>query len=257
MASDPPFLVVGRVPGDGERHRGGRRLDPLGRLECRFGLDGAGERFLVGGVRGLELEREVVSEADAEQGVSRPALVADPLQEGHCAAIVLERLLVRVQRAGRVAGRDEVAGRLLRLVRLDEMEGEQTVDLLERVGVELLERESGGAVEVAAAALEEAAVGDFPQEAVPEPVLGDGATSLLDDQIEPLQVGEDGAEPDVGSESLEERHRERATDDGGDADEVAGVGCEPVEPRLQRLLDGRRERSARPPGRARSRRSRR
>ena len=103
--------------------------------------------------------------------------------------------------------------------------------------MELLERLADDAVELAPARLDEARVRDLLHEPVAEAVLGRGAAPLLDDEVEPLQLGERRAQRLGGHDLLEQRHAERAADDRGDADHLPRLRLEPVEPRLERLLD--------------------
>ena len=59
-----------------------------------------------------------MGERDLEERVARAALVADAGEERARLPVVLERLLVGVERARGVAGLEQVVDRLLGLVRL-------------------------------------------------------------------------------------------------------------------------------------------
>ena len=95
-------------------------------------------------------------------------------------------------------------------------------------------------MQVAAALVEQARVRRFADEAVPEAVLGRRPPPLFDDEVEPLQLRERGAQLLGRDEPFQQRQAEAAADDRRDRGDVADVGSEPVEPRLQRLLDRRR-----------------
>jgi len=64
--------------------------------------------------------------------------------------------------------------------------------------------------------------------------------SLFDDEVESLQLRERRSKLLRRDEALEQRQAEAAADDRSDGGDVTNVGREPVEPRLQRLLDRRR-----------------
>jgi hypothetical protein len=72
---------------------------------------------------------------------------------------------------------------------------------------------------------------------VAEPVLGRRAAPDLDDQIEALQLREGANELVVAHQALEERHAESAPDRGREAEDLARVVVEAVEPRLQRCVE--------------------
>ncbi len=97
-------------------------------------------------------------------------------------------------------------------------------------------------MELAPAGLDERAVGGLLHEPVPEAVLGRGSAPLLDDELEPLELGEGRQQPRPGEEPLEQGQAEGAPDHGGGRDQLARLGVEPVEPRLQRLLERGRDR---------------
>ena len=63
-------------------------------------------------------------ECDLEQRLARAAVVAHPLQELARVPVVVDRLLVGVDRAGLIAGQDQVLGRPLGVVGLAEMAGQ-------------------------------------------------------------------------------------------------------------------------------------
>ena len=217
----------------------GRGLEPLGGRQARVLADAARERLVVHLLGALEVEGEVVGERHLEERVARAALVADPRQEGARPAVVLERFLVRVDRAGGVAGLQEVVDGLLGLVGLLEVPGEKPVGLLRRLLVDLLERLAHALVQLAALRVDEARVGDLLDEAVAEAVLGVRPAALLDDQVEPLQVGQCLHELVAVHEPLQQRQPERPPDDRGDREDVARLAVEAVEARLQRPLDDR------------------
>jgi hypothetical protein len=91
----------------------------------------------------------VVGEGHLEEGVAGAALVSGPCEEGARLAVVLERLPVGIDRPRGVAGFEEVLDRLLRIVGLAEMAGEEGVGLLGRFLVDLLERLSNFLVQLA------------------------------------------------------------------------------------------------------------
>jgi hypothetical protein len=75
---------------------------------------------------------------------------------------------------------------------------------------------------------------------VSEAVLRRRASPLFDDEVEPLELRERGAQPLGRDQPFQQRQAEAAADDGRDRGDVANVRREPVEPRLKRLLDGSR-----------------
>ena len=74
-----------------------------------------------------------------------------------------------------------------------------------------------------------------------EAVLGRGAAAHLDDEVEPLQLRERRLHLLARQHLLEQRQAEGAAGDGGGREHLARRRVEPVEPRLQRALDERRD----------------
>ena len=74
-----------------------------------------------------------------------------------------------------------------------------------------------------------------------EAVFGCRPAPLLDDEVEPLKLGERGPQLLPRDEPLEQRHAEASADDGSDGGDLAHVWRETIEPRLQRLVDRRRD----------------
>jgi hypothetical protein len=205
-------------------------------------LDLAAERLVVRALGGLEVERQVVGERHLEERLARATIVTGAREEGAGLAVVLERLLVRVESARGVAGLQQVVHRLRRLVRLGEVPREDGVRVVDRLPIHLLERLPDAPVELAPARVDQACVGDFLDEPVAEAVLRSRPPAGLEDEVEPLEIGEGVQELLVRHDALEQGKAERPADDGGDAEDLAGVGAEPVEPRLERSLDERRDR---------------
>ena len=110
-------------------------------------------------------------------------LVAGSLHEAERAPVELDRLVLRVDRAGGVARLQQVLDRALGLVRLGEVAGEQPVHLRRRVAVELDERLADPQVELPPARLDERPVRGLLHEPVPEAVLGRGSAPLLDHEL--------------------------------------------------------------------------
>src|SRR6266508_5097384 len=79
-------------------------------------------------------------------------------------------------------------------------------------------------------------------EPVTEAILGRGSGPFLDDELEPLELGEGRQQSRLGEKPLEQGQAEGMPDHGGGCDELARLGVEPVEPRLQRFLEGGRDR---------------
>ena len=146
-------------------------------------------------VRGAVVEGEVVGQPDLEQRLASARLVPGSLHEAERAPVELDRLVLRVDRPGRVARLEQVLDRALGLVRLGEVVGEQPVHLRGRIAVELHERLADPQVELAPAGLDERPVGDLLHESVAEPVLGRGSAPLLDHELEPLELGERRPQP--------------------------------------------------------------
>ena len=188
-------------------------------------------------VRRFELEREVVRKRDLEQNRARAFRVPEAVEERQRASVMPVGLLFRIDGLRRIARFEEITRGALGLVGLGEMVCEQPVCLRELVRAQLLERGADDAVEVSAAPVEQARVRRFAHEAVTEAVLRRRPAPLLDDEVEPLQLGQRGTQLLRRDEPLEQRLTEAATDDGRDRRHLAHVGCEPVEPRLERLLD--------------------
>ena len=153
---------------------------------------------------------------------------------------MVDRLVVGVDGARRVAGEQRVARGALRLVGLGEVAGERPVDGLARLAVERLDRLADAPVQAAPGRLEQAVVGHLLHEAVTEPVLGRRPAADLDDQVEAHQVGERGHDLLVREELLEQRQAEAAADRARHRDDLARAHGQPVEPRLQRALHERR-----------------
>ena len=107
--------------------------------------------------------------------------------------------------------------------------------------MELLERSADDAVQLPTARLDQTAVCDLLDEPMAEAVLRRRSAALLDDEVEPLQLGERRSELRLRDELLEQRHPERSADDGRDVDHLPRLRLESVEPRLERLLDERRD----------------
>ena len=80
---------------------------------------------------------------------SSPGSVAANPKKAECFGVMRERLLVRVHGARRIARLEEVLDRLLGLVRLAEVSGEQAVRLGRRLFVEFLECAPDAPVELA------------------------------------------------------------------------------------------------------------
>ncbi len=72
---------------------------------------------------------------------------------------------------------------------------------------------------------------------MPEAVLGSGSAPFLDDELQPLELGESRQQARSRKEPLEQRQAEGTPDHGGGRDQVAGLGVEPVEPRLEGFLN--------------------
>ncbi len=225
--------------GVGLRDRG---REVLGRLVARLLVDAARERLVVHLLRILEVEGEVVGERHLEEGVAGASLVAELAEEGARLPVVLERLLVGVDRACPVAGLQKVVDGLVGDVRLAEVAGEERVALLRGLAVDLLQRLADALVELLARRLDEARVGDLLDEPVAEAVLGIRAAAHLHDQVEPLQLGERRLELLARHELLEERKPERPSDDCCEREHLPRRRLEPVETGLQRALNERRDR---------------
>ena len=214
---------------------------PLAQLGLEEGLDLARERLVVGALGALEVEREVVHERDLEQRLARAAVVAEAAQELPRAPVVADRLAVGGEAARLVAGADQVLRRLGGVVGGRVVAGE----LGERaraglVARQRLERGANPAVELAAAGVGQHRVGRLLHEPVAEPVLRVRPAPLLDDQLEPLEIGERRGEPARVDEPLEQRDREPAADDRRHGGHLAGAGLEPVEARLENALHEQR-----------------
>jgi hypothetical protein len=133
---------------------------------------GAVERRVVGLPGARVVERQVAYQRDLEERLALARGILEPAQERACAPVVVERLVVGVDRARRVAGEQRVAGGPLGLVGLGEVARERPVDRLARIAVERLDRLADAPVQVAPGRLEQAVVSHLLDEAVAEPVLG-------------------------------------------------------------------------------------
>ncbi|TMJ96894.1 MAG: hypothetical protein E6G67_03900, partial [Actinobacteria bacterium] len=136
------LVALGRVDLAGGHLVGLRRedLEPLSGLVRRRLLDSAAEGFVVELLSFFEAKGEVLRERHLEERVPRAALVPEQRQETACPPVVLERFLVRIDGPCRVTRLEQVLDRLLRLLRFGEVPGEQPVDLLGRLAVDVLER---------------------------------------------------------------------------------------------------------------------
>src|SRR5689334_25319002 len=82
------------------------RDDPLGRLGLLERDDLAGEGLVVGALGLGEVERQMMDQRDLEERLAGAAIVAHAAQELARLPVVADRLLVRVDGAGIVAGLD-------------------------------------------------------------------------------------------------------------------------------------------------------
>ena len=179
-------------------------------------------------------------ERDLEEGVPREPLLAQAPEELPRLLVMAERLLVGIERACRVTGLEQVGDGLLGQVGLAEVAGQQRESILAGLGP----RTSSASPTRA---------WSFRRFASSRPEYATSwtrpcwklysvgrAPARLDDQIEPLELGERRYQPVVGDDLLEQLQREHPADHRGDADHLPGVVVEPVEPRLERPLDERR-----------------
>jgi hypothetical protein len=171
----------------------------------------------------------VVRERHLEERVAGAPIVADAREKLTCLAVILERLLIGVDRASRVSRFQQVLDRLLRNVRYLEVPRKKTIRLLRRLLIDVLERIADLVVELASLRLDEARVSDLLDEAVPEAVFRVRTPPHFDDEVEPLELGQRVDELVVLDEALEQRHAERPADDGGDVDDLARLRVEPIE----------------------------
>src|SRR2546421_12894216 len=156
----------------------------------------------------------MLREANLEQRLPGALVISGLVHECECLRVEADRLFVGVDGAGGVAGLQEVGNGPHRVAGPREVASEESVDLLRRVGVELLERFTDDAVQLAAAARYEPGVGDLLDEAVAEAVLRCGAAALLDDEVEALELGERGPKFLCGKDPFEQGGAEGAAHDG-------------------------------------------
>jgi hypothetical protein len=109
------------VPGSEVSDRRTHRLDSLTRLELARRVGRTCEGILVGPLRLLEVEGQVMGERDLEERLSCASVISETVEELERASVVLERLVVGVERPGGVARLEQVVGRAPRLVRLAEV----------------------------------------------------------------------------------------------------------------------------------------
>ncbi len=119
---------------------------------------------------------------------------------------------------------------------------EEAIDLGRRVAVELDQRLGDAQVEPAAASLRKRPVRGLLHKPVTEAVLGPRPGALLDDELKPLQLRERRRQPCLRQQALQQRQPERAPDHRGGRDHCPRLRVEPVEARLERLLQRRRNR---------------
>ena len=179
-------------------------------------------------------------ERDLEERVPLAARIVQPPQERARAAVVLDRLVVGVDGARRVAREQRVARRALGLVGLGEVVGEWSVDGVAGVAVQRLDGLADAPVQGAPGRIEQAVVGDLLHEPVPEAVLRRRSPADLDDQVEPHQVRERRHHLVVRQQALEQGQPEAAPDGARHRDDLARAHRQAVEPRLQGALDERR-----------------
>src|SRR5215210_1513410 len=107
--------------------------------------------------------------------------------------------------------------------------------------MQILERVGHRPVELATMSLDEPAVCNLLNKSVPEAIFRLRPAPLLHDQVAPLELGQSRTQRFGGSQAPEELQAEGAPDDRGDVHELAGARLKPVQPRLERLLDRRRD----------------
>ena len=206
----------------------------LARLHPPWCGDGSPEGRSERRVRRPVVEPDVMRECDAQQRRPGARVVSGSLHEGQRALEELDRLVVRICRPGRVAGLQQILDRLLRFVRLGEVVREQAIHLRGCFAMEVAERLTHTPVQLAAVRLDQGVVRRFLHEPVPEAVLDGIASMLLDDQLEPLQLGQRREEQRAWQQALEQRDAEGPADHRRGGDEFAGRVVEPVESRLKR-----------------------
>ena len=217
------------------------RLEALGRNEPWRLFHAAAERFVQHLLSPLEIKCQMVRERHLEERVPSPSVVTHPGKEDSGPAVMVERNLIGMQRPRGISCLEEVFGGFLRLVGLAEVPGQHLESSLGLVTERVLEGLTDVSVHPSALAVQQACVGNLLDEAVAEPVLRRGSPSLLDDEIESLQLGQ-------GRDGLVARHDpfqkgepERSAYDCRVAQHLPCQRVESVEPRLQGSLDDRRD----------------
>ena len=236
----PGGAVEGGDPRDEAVRLEHRDLDRLGRLGARREILREVEGLSPGGVGPDEVEGLVPCEGQPQQCAAGPRVVVQLPLERQGPLVVLERLDVGIHAPRGVPCLDQVARRTCGVPGLRPVVTEQA-EVVVAVADEWFEQLGGPSVKSAALVLEQTGVGHLLHEPMPEPVLGGGAAAGLGDEVSSLQLGQRSGEGGATQQVLEEGTRELATDHGGGGDHSPGVGGEPVEPGLDRLLDRPRD----------------
>ncbi len=157
--------------------------------------------------------------------------------------VVLDRLVECVLLARAVARLREVRDGLLLVGRAEPVMREQPGDLVLVAGVALLEPLGRHAVHPLAVVLDERSVRRLLDQGVLEAVLGLRPAAALAQEVQSLEFGERGADlaVAVGRQCLQQRQAELSAEDRRGHQREVRRGREPVDPRQDHLLDGRRD----------------
>ncbi len=161
-----------------------------------------------------------------------------------------ERLDVREQSLGPIAGPHEPLERLRRVVAALVVVGEQVDELVQAVSEQRLDRPADGGVCLAPDGDQLDLVGDIADEGLSEGIRELRGHGARDDELLGLEDPEAVADRPFGKQLREHPVPERAPDDRRRSDDARRRIREPVQPRLEHLGDRRREVLRRPGVRA-------
>jgi hypothetical protein len=183
----------------------------------------------------------VKRERELEQDERHLPRGAPPFQDRQQLAVVPDGLIQRVLLARAIPRAREVRDRLVFVRRGEPMMREEPGDLVLAAGVPRFQPRRGAPMQRAASLRDERPVRGLLDQHVLEPVFGLRPPASLADQVEPLEFHERAPDVGVVRDGLEVRQAERTAEHGRGKQRVARAGIQPVDPRDDDFLDGRRD----------------
>ncbi len=216
------------------------------------GVAGHGQGLVVG-IDGLVVTAQPHQDtaqafADGAVGV-RLAAAVQLFDQFDCLAVCGDGLLVGVPVPGPVSGGGEIGDRPRGVGAAGVVMGEQLAVFEALASLGMLQGGTSTAVQLAAARLEHAVVGDLAGQRVLEHEGAHGDAVALPEELQPLQLLQPLLQRHVAVPDLRGQvERELAAEHCGHLDSRLLVGAEPVDPRGQHLLDRLRYGDARRAG---------